>query len=225
MALELIKELFGNSPTDTSILVVKSDCLNSLGENDEAIRNLSSYSDKPEICIKLSELYEQNDDIEKAIQILDKAYKNYPSNKDVAYRYARLLIDSGAHKEAAFLLNDLTLENPKSVDYWGYLSNTCLKLGLYDKAMTACKQALDLSNEESSWIILNIGNILNNKGFYSEAQEWLEKGLKLDSSSEYAHKRLASTIKNRADELKQFSEFCKEGRVLIRNRYITEEQA
>ncbi|MCR9833246.1 TIR domain-containing protein [Vibrio parahaemolyticus] len=225
IALELIKELFGNSPTDTSILIVKSDCLNSLGENDEAIRNLSSYSDKPEICIKLSELYEQNDAFEKAIQILDKAYKNYPSNKDIAYRYARLLIDSDAHKEAVFLLNYLTLENPKSVEYWGYLSNTCLKLGLYDKAMTACKQALDLSNEESPWIIHNIGNMLNNKGFYTEAKEWLEKGLKLDSSSEYAHKRLASTIKNRTDELKKFSELCKEGRLLIRNRYSTEEQA
>lgn len=225
VALQLITELFGDSPTDPSILIVKSDCFSSLGEDDNAIQTLSGYIDNPEICIKLSELYEKKGTSENAMKMLDKAYKDYPNNKDIAYKYARLLIDNDAQKEAAFLLNYLTIENPKSVEYWGYLSNTCLKLELYDKAMTACKQALELSNGESPWIIHNIGNMLNNKGFYTDAKEWLDKGLELDASSEYAHKRQASAIKNRTEELTKFSDLCKEGRILLRNRYSAEEQA
>ena len=63
--------------------------------------------------------------------------------------------------------------------------------------MTACKKAEELSKNREAWILHNIGNMLNNKGFYTEAIQYLNKGLKIDSASQYAHDRLSSTIKNK----------------------------
>lgn len=224
VALELIRELFGDSPQSIPVLIVKSECLHSIGEEENAINSLLSKDDNPDICIKLSELYESSGETESAIKIISKAYREYPSNKDLVYKYSRLLIDADANKEAAYLLNYLTTEYPDTVEYWGYLSNSCLKMGLYDKAMTTCKKAAGLSKETAPWVMHNIGNMLNNKGFYTDAIAWLEKGINLDSSSEYAHERLASAIKNRASERENFSTLCKEGRILIRAAQLPKEQ-
>ncbi|EOX1815423.1 TIR domain-containing protein [Vibrio cholerae] len=216
LALELIREHFDDGAKDTSILIVKSACLDAIGEKDAAVSSLLPYKNSPEVCLKLSELYQSTDDKDKALDIISSSYRNFPSNKDVVFRYSKLLLESGANKEAAYLLNYLITEVPDNAEYWGYLSNACLNLDLYDKAMFTCKKAVELSNEKSSWVLHNVGNMLNNKGFYTDAIEWLEKGVSLESSSEYGHSRLASSIRNQAKEREMFSNICKEGRGLIR---------
>ncbi|MCA4023783.1 MULTISPECIES: TIR domain-containing protein [Vibrio] len=216
VALELIREHFDDGVEETSILIVKSACLDSIGDKDGAVSSLLPYQNSPEVSLKLSELYQSTGDKDKALDIISSAYRSFPSNKDLVYRYSRLLIESGANKEAAYLLNYLTIEVPDNAEYWGYLSNVCLTLDLYDRAMFTCKKAVELSSEKSSWVLHNIGNMLNIKGFYTDAIEWLEKGVSLDSSSEYGHSRLASSIRNQAKETETFSNICKEGRVLIR---------
>jgi tetratricopeptide (TPR) repeat protein len=82
--------------------------------------------------------------------------------------------------------------------------------------MISCREAEKLSKGEQSWIILNIGNLLNNKGYYSEAISWLNKGLTIEPSSQYGHERLAGAIKSRDEEYKKYSEICKEGKILLR---------
>ena len=58
--------------------------------------------------------------------------------------------------------------------------------------------------------------MFNNRGFYLKAIDYLEKSLELDKDSEYAHKRLASSIKLRDEEREKVRNSCKNGRKLIR---------
>lgn len=218
-AIEIVDRALEKFDSNIGLLVLKSSYLTSIDEKDDAIELLSrdKFSTNPNVAIALSELYEE-DDLDKAIEVIHYVHLKYPSNKDVAYKYARLLQEKGCDKEALYLLNYLCTENPKNVNYLGYLSNTCLKLDLYDKAMQALKKANELAKEKEAWLLHNVGNLLKNKGFYSESEEWLRKGLKIDPTSEYAHDRLSTAIKSQNKEKEKFSLLCKEGRNLIRNR-------
>ncbi|UWH26264.1 hypothetical protein KW556_12640 [Aeromonas veronii] len=73
-------------------------------------------------------------------------------------------------------------------------------------------------NENDAWLLHNVGNLLKNKGFYSEAEVWLRKGLEIEPNSEYALDRLASVIKSKGEESKKLSVLCNEGKQLIRER-------
>jgi predicted Zn-dependent protease len=219
-AQKILDDALSNFPNDTNLLILQSECLVSEGDRAGAIGVLSKekLNEIPEIAVALSEIYEEEDEIENAIECIHRSYVKYPSNQSVLYKYARLLQEKERNKEALYLLNYLAIENPKEASYWGYLSNTCLQLNLYDKAMSCCKKALDLSGGKEAWILHNIGNMLKNRGFYSDAEEWLNKGLKLEPQSEYAHDRLAISIKERSEEQKKFQELCKEGRILLRKQ-------
>ena len=68
----------------------------------------------------------------------------------------------------------------------------------------------------------NKGNILKNKGLYTEAIKYLESSIELDSKSEDSHDRLANSLKLQSEEKKNIKEKVKEGRKLIRN-FVAEE--
>jgi tetratricopeptide (TPR) repeat protein len=218
-ALDMVNRALERHDNDTELLVLKSSYLISIDEKEDAIVLLSNkeFSANPNIAVALSDIY-KDDDLDKAIEVMHSAYIKYPNNKEVAYKYARLLQEKGCNKEALYLLNFLCTENPKSVTYLGYLSNTCLQLNLYDKAMLTLKRANDIAQEKEAWLLHNIGNLLKNKGFYSESEKWLRKGLEIEPSSEYAHDRLSKAIKSQNEEKDKFSALCNEGKSLIRNR-------
>mgnify|MGYP003624911982 FL=1 len=218
-ALDVVNIALERFEEDVDLLVLKAGYLSSVGKKDSAIALLDNpkHSTVPNIAIAISNIYE-DDDLEKAINVIHAAYRKYPSNKEISYKYARLLQEKESHKEALYLLNTLCISNPKEVKYLGYLSNTCLKLDLYEKAMSSLKKASELSKEKEAWILHNIGNLLKNKGFYSEAEKWLRRGLEVEPDSEYAHDRLAGAIKNRGEEHSKLSKLCEEGKSLIRER-------
>lgn len=223
-AIELIDEILAENPSSTDLIAIKAECYSTNGEEEKAIGLLtnSNPDQNPSIAIELAEIYEKQDDLDSALKILNKAYLSFPNNESLMYKYSRFLDDSGRYKEAVFLLNALTISDPKSVTYWGYLSNNCLQLDLYDKAMVVCKRAEKLAEGKEAWILHNVGNMLNNKGFYSDAIDWLNKGLNIDKDSQYAHDRLSSALKSKEKENEKFNDYCKEGRKLIRTAYAEE---
>lgn len=227
-AIELIDEIMADNPSSIELIAIKAECYSINGEEEKAIDLLMSSNpdQNPSIAIELAVIYEKQDDLDSALKVLNKAYISFPNNELLMYKYSRFLDDTGRHKEALFLLNALTISDPKSVAYWGYLSNNCLQLDLYDKAMAACKRAEEVSEGKEAWILHNVGNMLNNKGFYSDAIDWLNKGLSIEKDSQYAHDRLSSALKNKEKENEKFNGYCKEGRKLIRTAYTEEtEQA
>jgi tetratricopeptide (TPR) repeat protein len=224
-ALEIVNLGLEKFPNDSKLLILKASHIEGMGDKESAISLLrdSKLTMTPEVAVALCEKYAE-DDMEKAIEVIHAAYTTYPNNKEIAYKYARLLLDEDRNKEALYLLNYLSIDSPKEVSYWGYLSNACLKLNFYDKAMTSLKKALELSKESEAWLLHNVGNLLNNKGFYTDAEDWLNRGLKLEPSSQYAHERLATVIKKRSDENSIFYQSCKEGKTLIWSKKMATDQ-
>ena len=186
------------------------------GDTENAKKLLQKYlpDNNPEIAIELSKI---NDNKQESIKILDSAYTNFPHNEQLVYQYAKLLLDEKYYKEALYLLDFLTKEHDTNISYWGYLGNACLGLNLYDKSMSCCKKAAEINNFNDSWILQNIGNLLNNKGFYTESIKWLKKGLLLDEESQYAHDRLSKALKSKEEENTKYNDICKDGRKLLRN--------
>lgn len=217
-AISIIDHALLNFPGNTNLLLLKADCLDNMGNRTGAKSTLTDGhpEENPEIAIELSRLYENEKDINSAINVIHPAYLKFPNNNKLMYRYSHLLYESKRYKEALFLLDTLSSNEPNNVEYWGYLSNCCLTLDLYDQAMRACRKAEELSEGKQAWILHNIGNLLKNKGFYSEAISWLNKGLTIDPLSQYAHDRLAGAIKSKDEEYDEFSEICKEGKILLR---------
>lgn len=72
------------------------------------------------------------------------------------------------------------------------------------------------AESSSQWITANIGNLLINKDFPTEACEYLERAVKLEPHSEYAHERLASALRKKASEAKEFKKKCTEGKRQVR---------
>lgn len=221
-AIELINKSLTRFSNNSSLIILLSECHKKNGEISKATDLLINHapSDNPEIAVALSEIHENNGELKSAINIIHSAYVNFPSNESVLYKYARLLVDCKRDKEGLYLLNSLKYNHPEKIEYWGYFSNCCLKLDLYDNAMVACKEAEELSQGKIAWIIQNIGNLFKNKGFYTESIQWLQKGIELDRSSEYAHDRLAGAIKSKQEENEKLINLCKEGLKLIRTYSI-----
>ena len=147
---------------------------------------------------------------------------NYPKHEIIRYRYAKIAIELNINEISILFLNSLTLEFPENISYWGYLSNCCLSLNLYDLSMIACKKANELADEKQDWILMNIGNMLNNKGFYTEAITFLEQGLLLNKNSDYGHDRLAGAIRQKEEEKERSKTIAEQGRKLIREYIIIE---
>jgi len=207
---------FNNEPILAKIL---SDCINNTEGYEKAIEFLKKFNPEkdPEIAIKLCSIYEENGDLIEARNIIHKIYSKYPNNEKVKYKYARIASDLNENVVALFLLKSLSIEYPKNSDYWGYLSNCAVQLEFIDLSLVACKKAEELTESKAEWILSNIGNILNNRGLYTESIKYLEKGLEINKNSDYAHDRLSSAIKNREEENKKIDEKMKEGRKILRD--------
>jgi tetratricopeptide (TPR) repeat protein len=221
-AVELIENALEYHPDSDDILVEKIEALYKIKGIDavESIIKNSGLMDNTNCLLKLSSLYISENPAtsnEKSYELLKENFKNNRQHKNLSFCFSKILIDMGHHKEALYILDNLVENYPDEAEFYGYLSNACLVLDLYDKAMTYSKMAIDKYKENSSkaWVYYNIGNMFNNKKLYTEAEKWLRDGLDFNSDSEYAHQRLSSVIKSKTDENNNYAKIVKEGRILI----------
>ena len=215
-AIDVAIKSYLSSDENVELAVVLADCYDNNGNTDKALEILERHDPglNPTVAIALANLYKEGD--AERLQILRESYENNSNHERLVYCFARELLDHEEQKEALYLLDFLTANYSKKADYWGFLSNTCVSLGLYDKGMFACKKAEELTSSKSAWILHNIGNMLNTKGFHSEAISWLKKGLELDPESQYAHDRLSKAIISKEDQLDKYNELKKEGKNRLR---------
>jgi len=216
---QIVNEGLQKFNNDHKLVIQYSENLHKFNSKEEAIEYLIKFEPETniDIAIKLYEILADEKEYKEAKKIIHNIYSNFPNNESVKYKYARIAFDLGENEISLFLLNSLTKEYPKNANYWGYYSNTALQLDFYDLALSSCRIAEELTESNEEWILSNIGNALKNKGFYSEGIKYLEKGLELNPSSEYAHDRLSISIKEREKESVGILNKCKQGRKLIRD--------
>lgn len=219
-AIELLLAAQLRKPNDSGIALALALCHTDATDDASAIAELRRFGsdDFPEVALRLAAVLEGDEKASEALVVIQRCYKKHPDNRDLRFKYARLAQELGLNPVALHLLNRLTLEYPESEDYWGYLGNSCLALELYDKALYAYRQATKFMKEDGSsqWVAANIGNLLIHKGLPSEACEYLERAVKYESTSDYAHDRFATALRKKAAESKDFDKKCIEGKRQVR---------
>lgn len=219
-AIEVLTAARTRFPHDASITQAIARCHGDAQDNQSAIAELQDIGPEkfPGVALDLAEAFEREEKLEDALQVIQRCYCNHPAHKALRYKYARLAQDLNKHEVAVALLSGLRSEDPDSIEYWGYLGNSCLQLGLYDMALSAYRKAEALMEEGqgSQWIISNIGNLFCNLGLPTEACDYFSRTLKHEPLSEYAHDRMAGALKKKTAEGKLFEKAQAEGTRQIR---------
>lgn len=218
LATELATKANEKCPKNLQCVETLVYCYEEEGSDQDAIELIenSGLQHSPYLAPKFSELLKQSGDNLGALKALHTAYRTNSRDNIITYELALSFLDLGYKKEALSLFHTLTERDELDSSYWGYLSNACLDLELYDKAMACCKKANNLTNSSEAWIVFNIGNMLNNKGLYSDAIDWLKLGATLVDEDQYGYDRLAKAMKSKEDEQKKFDLLLKEGRGLVK---------
>ena len=215
-AINILLAAQAKNSKDTTIAFALALCHSEASDNASAIAELQRVDpdDFPDVAISLAEAFERDDKKDEALRVIQRCHAKHPTHKLLRFKYARLAQELDLHAIAASILNSLCGDDPKSIDYWGYLGNSCLELGLNDTALCCYRRAEKLMEEgqTSQWIVANIGNLLNNRELPTEACEYLERSLKYEPRSEYAHDRLAGALKKKAAEEEEFQKKCAEGK-------------
>ena len=195
--LKILEEGLKIVKNKSQLLTVKSNCLITMGKISEAketlIKSIEQQNDVPFHYEKLCKLYE--DEPKKAYERYKEGMKKYPDNNELRYNFASFLEKQEYYGEALLHYNELCSKNPENISYLAYKGNNYLMLGLYDKALESYIKANNLAKGSKDWIVANIGNIYNNRGFYTKAISYLNQAIKLNPDSEYSHDRIASAIK------------------------------
>lgn len=204
--------------SDEALIVLLADSYQKNYGDQNALEYLNTQSPEKSIPVTLEmvRIYNEQKDYENARKIIHQAYLNYPNNEKLRYNYAQVASELDLNDISLFFLNELTIDFPKNSIYWGYLSNCSLSLELYDIALSACLKANELVENKESWLISNLGNIFNNKGFYSEAIKYLKKGIELSANSEYPHDRLSKALKLKKEEEQKLKSISESGKKKLR---------
>lgn len=216
-SVELIEEAREKFPDSPDVLIEKASRLKAVGEGEKAIAVLLAGNDEPSagVAMALADAYKEAAEPDSAVEILRTTFIRYPNDSELKIKLAGLCLDTKKSKEALALFRELTAEYPENSQYWGYFGNAALNLGLHSTSMAAYRKANELADGKAGWLVGNIGNLMNNRGFFEEAIDYFKKSIEIDPDSQYAHERLASTLGNKDKESKRLSELCAKGRLLI----------
>lgn len=196
------------------VILVLADYYISLEKQDDALEtihcNIEVTDYTSDIYMKIAEIKQINN-TDEALNILFEAQKKRKLSDFHSIELAKMLDNNGMKKEALYLLSTLSSREHKST-VLTLMGNLYLELQLNDLALTSYLEALDLTDEKEGWILANIGNLYNNKGLYSMAQEYLNKALEISNGDEYTLKRLASVVENLNIDNRKRNEYITEGK-------------
>ncbi len=170
----------------------------------------------PETAIKFAEIYIEDKNYTAARDIIHKVYLRYPNNKFIWGKYAKVATDLNLPKIALFFYDKLSNNDIGNISHHGYIGNVCLQLNLNDISLSQYQKANEMANESQEWLLSNIGNLLKNKGFYSEAIKYLKKGIEQNDTSDYAHDRLSGALKLKEEEGKEYQKHIKEAQIELK---------
>ncbi len=193
----------------------KADCLAKIGRREEAVSLLASaISENPDEkshYVKITSILLEFDKQDDAREWFERGLRAFPDYEDLLSEYGRFLLDEMTDSEEALVVyKRLTSISPDSPHDWARLGNTYLLLNLNNLALEAYEKAESLREEKASSIIENIGNLYNNRGFYSKAAEYLKEAIELDPDSDYAHHRLSLALENQEKENEKEKDILKE---------------
>lgn len=209
-AVEVLDTGLATVHDKASLLSDKVTTLQAAGKLDDATRTahaaIKEWPEEMSLYLKLAEIYLSKDDKPNAVAVLTEAIRVKPQHEASRAKLAEIFYDNDAYAHAASHYAYLANQHPKNSRYPTLLANAYVALKFYDRAMTKYRLAEKLAEGKEGWILGNIGNILHARGFHEEAIQHLKKGLEIEPTSTYMHRRLAEAMEENEAETKKVSE-------------------
>ena len=86
---------------------------------------------------------------------------------------------------------------------------------MYDLALEHYLTANKLAEGKEAWIVANIGNIYNGRGFHSQAIRHLREAITLDPESQYAYERLGRALKSQSQQIEARRELLSKAKATL----------
>ncbi len=203
-AMNIIKKGIDANPTAFFLYNFLATCLVGQSREIEAVEMLFEHlKHNPEIpthYTKIAEILSEMGKKELARDCCRLGFKHCPDDTSLLEQYGSVVLEMDDYKEAMLVYNRLTIKKPEDAKFWVLLGNQYLMLSFHDLALEAYKKGNELAKENEGWIVSNIGNLMKNRGFYTEGVSYLKQGISIESNSQYAHERLAQALKGANDE-------------------------
>jgi Flp pilus assembly protein TadD len=117
-------------------------------------------------------------DWRREVEAAGELYKSNPGNGDVAIRYARALREIGQRTQAAAVLEQASIRDPKNRALLGAYGRALADVGNYPQALEVLNRAH--SPDQPDWHILSVqGAVFDQMGRHEEAQRYYASALRI----------------------------------------------
>jgi tetratricopeptide (TPR) repeat protein len=209
-ALAVTEEGLALLPNNSALLIAKAQSLDVLQRAAEAeailaerIESGPDIESLESVFTQLCRLQAAHGKSAEASVSVTRGLERFPFSTELLEIKANLLFSANDYGGTVSAYRQLIKLKPQEGSYHALMGNSLLALDLYGLALDAYRQGDTLARGNLAWIVANIGNVLNNRGFFGFALEFLERALAADPSSEYAQDRILTAKRNRAAELQR----------------------
>ncbi|MFC1515554.1 tetratricopeptide repeat protein [Thermodesulfobacteriota bacterium] len=226
-AISITQKGIDANPTSSFLRNSLADFLVQESKEIEALEMLfEELKQNPEISThytKIAEILSEMGKKELARDCCRMGVENCPDDTSILEIYGSIVSEMEDYQEAMLVYLRLATRNPKVAKFWALLGNQYLMLDFDDLALEAYKKGNELSKESEGWIISNIGNLMNNRGFHTEGASYLQKTISIEPNSQYAHDRLGKALKQANDQVEKRIALEKEILQVVRDYKSPEE--
>jgi len=125
------------------------------------------------------EYYIDQQDLELASKVVDLAIRLHPTSLDIQLKKAEYLVESNKTHEALLLLNQLENIEPTNCEILITKGAAFLNQGKLQKAINEFERCFTLINNIDYEFLFNIGIVLEQYEYYTQAIKYLERALEL----------------------------------------------
>lgn len=203
------------------LLWFKAAQLSFIGDTDRAKTILrKALEDEPgyePAYTQLAHILITEGEYDEAKDLYESGLKALPNDEDLLFGYARLLEERKENEAALAMYTKLDRLYPDNSDYLTSLGNVYVTFNLNSLALEAYQKANTIAEENQGWVLENIGNLYNSRGFYSQAIDFLKRARELDPNSPYGADRLARALRLHGEERQRARKIIQEHRRTARS--------
>ena len=156
-ALKYLEAIPVNHPHHERSLVFRIHLLHYMGDRDGAMRlcqtALGLFPRQPEFRIILSELYERDNQLEQAMEVLTKAAEQWPENTTILYRSGLMHDRLGDRDAAMAVMERVIARDPEHADALNFLGYSLAEQGRdLERALLLIQSALEIKPDNGYFI-------------------------------------------------------------------------
>lgn len=185
-------------PQSIPLRLAKARSLRALQRQPEAEALLEASlrevpSETAVLLVELAKIKNEAGDAEGALETLERGGAATALDVPTLALRAHLLFAQRDYSASIVPYRQLETLKPLEPAYPTLMGNSLLEMECFDLALEAYRRADKLAEGKEAWIVANIGNILNRRGFFAFGSEYLQRSLEIDPNSDYSHERLAGS--------------------------------